>query len=137
MYFRGNAFYQFFLVFALMLNLLTLDSNSKNTNWISIGVSSKQNKPIDINLSPTRTNLANGRVTIKFNNSVLVQTNSFSLYSTCILNLYIVYELNGWLRNLRNKFVQKKLLVWQSQINKKFRQKQIYLKWSRNSIWWK
>lgn len=100
MYFRGNAFYQFFLVFALMLNLLTLDSNSKITNWISIEVSSKKNKPIDINLSPTRTNLANGRVTIKFNNSVLVQTNSSSLHSNLILNLCIFYELNNRPSNL-------------------------------------
>ena len=48
--------------------------------------------------------LANGRVILKFNNSVLVQKRSFSLYSSFILNLYIVYELNNTPRNPTNNF---------------------------------
>ena len=39
MYFTGNDDYQFFLVFALMHNLLTLNNNKKVTKWISTGVS--------------------------------------------------------------------------------------------------
>ena len=55
-------------------------------------------------------NLANGRVTLKFNNSVLVRKSSSSLYSNCILNLYIVYELNNWPCNLTIKFSTKNCL---------------------------
>ena len=40
-------------------------------------------------------NLANGEVTLKFNNSVLVQKLFCSLYSNFVLNSYIVYELNN------------------------------------------
>ena len=49
-------------------------------------------------------NLANGRVILKFTNSVLLQKNFSSLYSNCILKLYIVYELNNWSRNPTNNF---------------------------------
>ena len=44
-------------------------------------------------------NLAKGRVNLKLSNSVSVQKNSSSLYNNFYLNLYIVYELNNWLRN--------------------------------------
>ena len=47
-------------------------------------------------------NLANGRVILKFKNSVLVQKNSCSLYSNFILNLYKVNELIDWPRNHAN-----------------------------------
>ena len=53
------------------------------------------------------TNLANGRVILKFNNSVLVQQIFSSFYSSFILNLYIVYELNTWPRNPTNNFTIK------------------------------
>ena len=52
-------------------------------------------KPFDTNLEQNMPNLANGRIILKFNNSVLVQKNSSSLYSNFILNLYIVYKLNN------------------------------------------
>ena len=56
-------------------------------------------------------NLANGRVNLKFNNSVLVKKKSFSsLYSKFILNLYIVYELNTWPCNPANNFILKIVL---------------------------
>ena len=42
-----------FLVFALMLNPLTLNKNKKVTNWISTGVSTEKNKPFDTKLQPT------------------------------------------------------------------------------------
>ena len=48
----------FFLVFAPMLNSLTLDNNEKVTNQIS--------KPFDTNLALSMTNLANGKVNLKF-----------------------------------------------------------------------
>ena len=72
-HFIGNAGYQNFLVFAPMLSYLILDSNKKVTDWISTGISSEKIKPFDINLEPTMSNLANGKVILKFSNSVLVQ----------------------------------------------------------------
>ena len=50
------------------------------------------------------TSLANGRVSLEFNNSVLVQKYFSSLYSNFSLNLYIVHELNDWSRNPTNSF---------------------------------
>ena len=94
MYFTGDDVYQNFLVFASMLSFLILDNDRKVTNWISIGVLFKKIKPFDTGLKTTMSNLANGRVDLKFINSVLVQKRFSSLYSNFILNLYIAYELN-------------------------------------------
>ena len=55
-------------------------------------------------------NLANGRVILKFNNSVLVQKRSSLLYSNFILNSYIVYNLNNWPRDSSNNFPLKNCL---------------------------
>ena len=55
-------------------------------------------------------NLANGRVILKFNNFALVQKSSPSLCSNFILNLCIVYELNNWPRNPTNSFSLKNCL---------------------------
>ena len=52
-------------------------------------------------------NLANGRVILKFNDSVLVQQIFSSFYSSFILILYIVYELNTWPSNPTNNFTIK------------------------------
>ena len=49
-------------------------------------------------------NLAHGRVILKFSNSLLMQKSSPSLYIKFILNLYIFYELNSWPRNPTNNF---------------------------------
>ena len=49
-------------------------------------------------------NLANSRVTWKFNSSVLAQKSSFSLYSNFVLNSYIAHELNNWLCNSSDSF---------------------------------
>ena len=73
------------MVFAPTLNSLILDSNKNVTNWILTGISSEKIKPFDTNLDPTMTNLAIGRVTLKFNNCVLVQKSSSSLYSKFIV----------------------------------------------------
>ena len=72
-YFTGDDGHQNFLVFTYMLNLLILDNNKKITNELSTGLSPQKIKPVDINLAPTISNLANGRVSLKFSNSVLVQ----------------------------------------------------------------
>ena len=79
MFFTGDDGYQRFLVFALMLNSLTLDNNKRLTNWMVSGISSERIKQFDTNLEPTMSNLANGRVILKFNNSVLKQKSSISL----------------------------------------------------------
>ena len=107
MYFTGDDGYQNFLVFASMLSSLILDSNRKVTNWILTVISSEKNKPFDTGIEPTMSNLANDRVNLKFNNSVLVQKRFSSLYSNFILNLYIVYELKTWPRNPADKFTLK------------------------------
>ena len=67
-------------------------------------------KPFDTNLEQNMPNLANGRIILKFNNSVLVQKNSSSLYSNFILNLYIVYKLNNQSSNPSNNFPLKNCL---------------------------
>ena len=72
-YFTSEDAYQHFLVFALILNLIILENNKKLTNWISTGVSPEKIKLFDANYTPTRTNLANGRVSLKFNYSFLMQ----------------------------------------------------------------
>ena len=103
----GNDGYQNFLVFASMLISIILDSNKKDkkvTYWISSGISSEKNKPFDSNFKLTIYNLANGRVILKFNNSVLVQKSSSILYSNIILNLCIAYELNNWLCDPTSNF---------------------------------
>ena len=73
MYFTGDDVYQNFLVFAPILSSLMLDSNKKVTNWMSTGISSEKINPFNANLEPTMSNLANGRIILKLNNSVLVQ----------------------------------------------------------------
>ena len=76
-YFPDNQSYQSFLVFPPMLNLLIFDSNKKGNNWVSTRISSENIKPFDTNFEPTMSNLANGRVILKFNNSVLVRKKLF------------------------------------------------------------
>ena len=75
-YFTGNNGYQNFLVFALIVSSLILDRNKKVTNWVLTGISFEKTKPFDTNLEPTMSNLANGRVILRFNNSVLAQKNN-------------------------------------------------------------
>ena len=74
-----------------MLNKPILDNNKKKlvSNWISTEVSAEKIKikPFNVNLAPAMTDLANGRVSLKFNNSVLMQKSSYLLYSN--FNLYI------------------------------------------------
>ena len=71
-------------------------------------------KPFDTNLEPIMSNLATGRVILKFSNSVLVQLNPSSLYSDFSLNLYIAYELNNWPLNPANNFPLKIVYLVQS-----------------------
>ena len=54
-----------------MLSLQTL-ANEKFTNWISTEISPKKIKPFFNNLELAMSNLANGRVILKFDNYVLV-----------------------------------------------------------------
>ena len=44
-----------------------------NTNLISAGILFKKSKPFDTNFEATMSKLANGRVILRSNNSVLVQ----------------------------------------------------------------
>ena len=85
MHVTGNDSYQNFLVFAPILSSLILDSNKKATNWILTETSSEKIKPFDTNLEPTMSNLADDRLKLKFNYSVLVQKSLSSLYSNFIL----------------------------------------------------
>ena len=73
MYFTGNNGYKNFLLFVPMLNFLILDSKKQVTNWVSTRILSQKIKPFNTNLEPTISNLANGTVNLKFNNSALVE----------------------------------------------------------------
>ena len=73
MYFTGNDSYQSFLVFSPMLSSLTLDSNKNFTNWISTGIWSEKVKPFNTNLE-SMVIIANDKVILKSNNSVLLKT---------------------------------------------------------------
>ena len=81
MYITGDDGYQNFSVLAPIRNSLTFDSNKEVIYRISTGILSENIKPFDSNLEPTI--------------SVLSQKGSSSLYSSFILNLYIVYALNN------------------------------------------
>ena len=64
-------------------------------------------KPFDTGLEWEMSHLANGRVNLTFNNSVLMQKSFFSLYCNFILNVYMAYELNTWAHNPANNFTLK------------------------------
>ena len=98
MYFTGSDGYQIFLAFLPMFSSIILDRNKKVTNWTSTGISPEKIKPFDTNLEMIMPDLDNGRVTLKFSNSVLVQKNVSALHSNFILNLYIVCEVSTWPR---------------------------------------
>ena len=70
-----------FLVFAPILNSLTLDNNKKFTNWILARTISEKIKPFDIYLELNMSNLANGRVHLEFRNSALRLKNYFLIYT--------------------------------------------------------
>ena len=97
-----------------MYSFLIFKSSKNVTNAILTGISSEKIKLFDTNLEPTMSNLANGRVTLKFNNSVLVQKSPSLLYCNFILNLYIVLELNTWRLKPTNNFTLKAVYVVQS-----------------------
>ena len=93
-----------------MICSVILDWNRKVTNLISTVITSKKIIPFATGLEVTISNLANGRVNIRFNTSVLVQESFYSLYSNLFLNLYIVYEFNNWPPNPTKKFTLKHCL---------------------------
>ena len=90
MYFTGDGGYKKFLIFVPMPRSLILDNKRKVTKWILTGILSEIINPLDTNLEPTMSNLTNGKLILKFNNSVIVQKKI-----SMLLNLYIVYELTG------------------------------------------
>ena len=96
-----------------MLSSLILDSNRKVTNRISTRISSEKIKPFYTGLEPTMSNLVNGRVNFKFNNSVLGQKFFSSWDSNFNLNLNIAYEWNIWQHNPVNNFTLKNCLLVQ------------------------
>ena len=59
-----------------MLNSVTLNNSKKVINWLSTEVSSEKIEPIDTSFALIMSNLANGRISLKFNNSVLEQKSS-------------------------------------------------------------
>ena len=69
MYFTGDDVHQNVSVVSPILNSLTLDNNKKGTSWISTGRSPEKIKAFDSSLA---SNLENGRVKMKFSNSILV-----------------------------------------------------------------
>ena len=69
-----------FLVFTPMITLLTLDNNKQTIEYLQ-EYHIKKTKRFDFNLEPTIYNFANGRVNLKFNNSILEQKCSSLWYS--------------------------------------------------------
>ena len=55
-----------------MFNSVKLDNNKKDANWKSTRVSPEKIKPCNTNLAPVMTNLASGKLSLKYNNSALV-----------------------------------------------------------------
>ena len=66
MYFTGNDSNQNFMVSFPMLSSITLVSNKKVTSLILTRISSEKINPFDTNLELAMSNLANGRVILKF-----------------------------------------------------------------------
>ena len=64
-------------------------------------------------------NLANGRLILIINNSVLVQKKYSSLDSNFILNLYSFYELDNWSPTPTNNFTLKNCLFGSVKLVKK------------------
>ena len=65
-----------------MLNLLTRNNNNKKViSWTKSEISPEKTKPFDSSLAELIFNVGNGRVSIKFNNSVLVRQSSSLLHS--------------------------------------------------------
>ena len=74
MYLTGVDGYQNFLDFHQCLIPQQLDNNDKNaTSWISTELSPEKTKPFDFILAPIMSDLRNGRMILKFSNSVSVQ----------------------------------------------------------------
>ena len=96
------------MYFMMVINLS--DSISKVTNCISTRISSEKIKEFDTGIELTVSNLANGGVNLKFNNSVFMQKSFSSLCSNFISKLYIVYELNSWSRNPANNYLKNNFL---------------------------
>ena len=101
-----------------MNNLLNAKITEKKlvneSDIANFGVSPKKIKPFDAHLVPTMTNLGNGKLSLKFNDSVLVQKGSSSLYSNFILYLYVVYDIDTWPHKLTNNFTLKIVYLVQS-----------------------
>ena len=112
MYFTSDNGYQNFLGFAAVLSSLILDSNKKVSNCISTETSFEKMKPFNTNAQLTMSNLANGRVILTFNNSVLVQESSSSLHSNFILYNWSLHFkfIHNWSRNPADNFPLKNCL---------------------------
>ena len=77
MYLTGDDGYQNFLFFSAMVSSLISNSNKKVAKWTPTRILSKKIKPFDAIIQLTMSNLANGWVILKLNNSVLVQKKFF------------------------------------------------------------
>ena len=71
-------------------------------------------KSFDTNLKPTMSNVTNGRVMLRFNNSVLVQKRSSSTYSNFIFNFRIIFELSNFPGNPTKTFPPKNVYLVKS-----------------------
>ena len=97
MYFTFHIDYKtFFRFLTPTFSSLILDRTKTVVNWVLTRVSIKKFKLLASNLDAFMFNLANGRVVLKLNHSVLAQKSFCSMYSNFILNLHIFYELNNW-----------------------------------------
>ena len=89
---------------------MTANSAVRLAQAILVGILTRKLSEKIKPFEPTMSNLANGKVNLKFNNYALMQSSS-SLCSNFILNLYIFFELNNnWPVNTTNNFTLKNCL---------------------------
>ena len=105
-YVTGDDVCQNVLVFSPVFNLVTLD--------ISTGISVEKIKLFGSSLILVLSNLSQGIIILKFNNSILVQQSSSSFYRNFLKILYITYESNDWSENPSNDFTMKRVYLVKS-----------------------
>ena len=93
--------FNLFRFFQTVVNSLSLHNNNNNKNEIT----GYKPEYLQSSLAQIISNLANDRVSIKFNKSVSMQQSPSSLYNQFILNSYMVYNFNNLQNNPNNNFI--------------------------------
>ena len=95
--------FNLFKFFQTVVNSLSLHNNNNNNNKNEI--TGYKPEYLQSSLAQIISNLANDRVSIKFNKSVSMQQSPSSLYNQFILSSYMVYNFNNLQNNPNNNFI--------------------------------